>query len=65
MEDINKDLDNCCTVLPSPKWISELGKEIADEYNLSFLDGICIAGTIEKAMRKNLPKEIFASVMEM
>jgi hypothetical protein len=45
------DEDN---ILPTPKWIHELGHEIANEYQLSQLDGTIISGMIAKAIRINL-----------
>jgi hypothetical protein len=48
--DFGIDQDN---IEPTPKWINQLGHDIADRYKLSYVDGILISGMICKAIRMN------------
>jgi hypothetical protein len=40
-------------IKPTPQWLDKLGHDIADKYNLTYVDGIFISGMICKAIRLN------------
>jgi hypothetical protein len=45
-----EELTDMNNIKPSPKWITQLGQDIAEKYNLGYVDGLFISGMIEHAI---------------